>query len=452
MKKTIAIPIIAVFSLIAIVGAIYGISAENKAIDYERYISANYRHAFSELADGISDLDSALQKSLLVTTPSLAGTVCTEVYGKAQTAGMALGVLPLSSTQLEKTAGFINRVGDYSFALLQKASAGQSFTEEERANLRSLSETATLLSQNLKAMQNDIGSGLITLGEYEGKMKKLDDSEGEIVPQTLGDSMGKAEEEFPEMPTLIYDGPFSEHLRCQKPIFVEGMEEMDASTGRQAAAKFLGIRPESVFPSGELRGDIPSLCYGAQLDKSEVSICLTRQGGVVYQFISSRVPTQSTLSVEDGMKAAKRFLEMHGYKDMKESYYLISDNVMTVNFAYVQDGVVCYPDLIKVGIAMNDGSLISFEAHGYVCAHKQRELPPAAISPEQARAKVPQDINILDTKLVLIPDSGKNEVLCHEFQCEDAKGQQYIVYVNALTGEQEQILIILQDENGTLTI
>ena len=75
-----------------------------------------------------------------------------------------------------------------------------------------------------------------------------------------------------------------------------------------------------------------------------------------------------------------------------------------------------------------------------------------AISEEAARAKVPSDVNVLSIAQTIIPSAGKNELLCYEFECEDANAQKYLIYVNALTGEQEKIFILLQDENGSLTL
>lgn len=452
MKKRNAITIIALLVVITAASIAFGVASKQRADLDERYISANYRHAFAEVVSGISDMDTALQKSLLVTTPSMAGAVCTEVYGKAMTAQMALGIMPYSATDLEKTSGFVGRVGDYAYALSRKAAKGESFTQEERDNLRSLSETATLLAQNLNAMQNELGSGLISIEQYAATIQNYDKSEGEILPQTLGDSLNLVEQEFPEVPTLIYDGPFSEHLEGTKPLMLEGLAEIDENAGRQSVSKFLGIRAEQIHPTGELQADIVSFCYETEIDNNTVRATVSKQGGVVYQIIGSRAVNQSILSAKEALDAAKLFLERKGYASMHESYYMISNNVLTANFAYVQNGVVCYPDLIKVGIAMDNGSLQSFEAIGYLKCHTQREILMPAISEEAARAKVPSDVNVLSIAQTIIPSAGKNELLCYEFECEDANAQKYLIYVNALTGEQEKIFILLQDENGSLTL
>ena len=452
MKKKTAVTIITLLTVIAAISTAFGVTSKQKSDLNELYISANYRHAFAELVSSVSDMDSALQKSLLVTSPCMAGAVCTEVYGKAETAKMALGILPFYSNQLEKTAGFIGKVGDYAFALSRKAARGESFSQEDKDNLRALSETAALLAQNFNSMQSEMGSGLLSLDQYAQTIENFDKSEGEIVPQTLGDGMGTIEQEFPEIPTLIYDGPFSEHLEGVKPLMLEGLSELDSSGGRQAAAKFLGVRAEQVYPTGELNADIPSLCYETKINDNAMSLLVSKQGGIVYEIIGSRAVEQANLSAKEALDAAKKFLERKGYTNMHESYYIINNNVLTANFAYNDNGVVCYPDLIKVGIALDNGSLQSFEATGYLKSHKQREIPQAAVSAESAKSKVPTDINIIGVETTIIPSAGESEILCHEFECEDANGQRFIIYVNAATGEQEKIFILLQDENGTLTI
>lgn len=452
MKKSRAVTIITLLSIIA-AGAVTNAIMSRMALERdETYIAANYRHALSEFVSSVSDMDDALQKSLIVTSPSMAGAVCTEVYGKAQTAKMSMGVLPFSASSLEKTSGFIGRVGDYAYALSRKAAKGESFSQEEKDNLHALSDTASLLSTNLESMQNDMGSGLVGIDEYAKTAENFDKSESEILPQTVGDTMSTVEQEFPEIPSLIYDGPFSEQLEGQKPLMLEGMKEIDSSAGRRAASKFMGVRVEQIYLSGEMGGDIPEFCFDSKINNETMSINVSKQGGIVSQVIGSRPVERTKLKTEDALSAAKKFLERKGYTNMHESYYMINNNVLTANFAYVENSVLCYPDLIKVGVALDNGNIESFEATGYLKNHHKRDIPAVQVPLESAKTKVPKDIRILKGQKTIIPSAGKNELFCYEFECEDTNGQRYLIYVNALTGEQEKIFIMLQDENGTLTV
>jgi germination protein YpeB len=137
---------------------------------------------------------------------------------------------------------------------------------------------------------------------------------------------------------------------------------------------------------------------------------------------------------------------------MVKSYEIIDGNRLVVNFAYTADSVICYPDLIKVYVALDNGKIVGFEAQGYVMNHIKRDIPAVEISETDARSKVSPHLTVLSHQLAIIPTTGKNEVFCHEFKCENGDGSHYIVYVNAVTGAEEKILILLEDENGTLTV
>ncbi len=152
------------------------------------------------------------------------------------------------------------------------------------------------------------------------------------------------------------------------------------------------------------------------------------------------------------MEKAKAFLTAHGVDDMAESYFIDQGNRLTINFAARQDDVICYPDLIKVEVAMDNGEIVGYEAAGYLMNHTQRSSLQPWVAAGDAQEQVSGELSVLSRQLALIPTEGENEVLCWEFKCENGDGKHYIVYINAKTGEEQQILILLEDENGTLTL
>ena len=58
-------------------------------------------------------------------------------------------------------------------------------------------------------------------------------------------------------------------------------------------------------------------------------------------------------------------------------------------------------------------------------------------------------LKIRKTELTLIPTDAGGEVRCYEFLCETEDGQEILIYINAVTGE-ERILILLKSDGGTL--
>lgn len=450
MKKKTAIIIISYLSCAVVALGVIAYSTWNRAKLYQNSTAMNYQHAFSELGTALSEIDTALQKSVYARGPAMESAVCAEIFGKAMTAQMALGVLPFSTQELEQTAGFISKVGDYAFCMT-RAAAGSGLTDEQRESLKGLSGTASLLADNIRQLQTDISDGRLTMDELEQSEQRMDQMEGEALPN-LSDSMKQIESEFPETPSLIYDGPFSEHLTYSSQKMLDGRDTIGQEEGREKAAEFLGASVSRIYPAGSCEGKMPAWYYSARVQGNEFSIAVSKTGGEIISFIGSREPAEGDVSIEEAVKTAREFLERRGFSNMKESYYIRQGNILTVNFAYEQNGVLCYPDLVKVGVAMDSGGVCLYEARGYLNAHCERQLPEVAVSVDDARQLVSEELEILSEGLTVIPTDGGVELLCHEFKCKTQDDRHYIIYVNAVSGHQEKVLILIEDENGALTL
>lgn len=130
---------------------------------------------------------------------------------------------------------------------------------------------------------------------------------------------------------------------------------------------------------------------------------------------------------------------------------MLANGELTVNFAYTQDGVTMYPDLIKVSVSMRDGAICGYEAFGYMMAHREDRATQTAISMEEAEKSVSKRLTVTDRGVAVIPTDGKNEVLCYEFVTETPDERHILVYVNAQTGVEEMLQILIETEQGTLT-
>ena len=133
---------------------------------------------------------------------------------------------------------------------------------------------------------------------------------------------------------------------------------------------------------------------------------------------------------------------------MKETYYLKQDGIVTINYAYEQDGITVYPDLIKLKIALDNGEIMGIETTGYLNNHEKRDIK--TISKEEAKKNLNKDLKIESEKLAIIPTEWKSEVLCWEFKGK-VDDTDFLVYINSETGKEEDILVIVDTPNGTLT-
>ena len=124
---------------------------------------------------------------------------------------------------------------------------------------------------------------------------------------------------------------------------------------------------------------------------------------------------------------------------------------MTINYAYVQDNAVIYPDLIKLKIALDNGEVLGMETTGYLNSHFERDLPNIKVSKEEAKENLNKNLKIMSEGLAVIPTEFKTEIFCWEFK-GNVEGKDFLVYINVETGKEEDVLVIRDTPNGTLTM
>ncbi len=450
MRKRTTVRIVTFLSAALIVAGVFAIRNTRKADALELYARASTERAFDGLVTSMAELSNALEKSQYLSDPALESALCTQIFGRAMTAQMAMEALPYASQELEQTAGFVAKVGDYAGALARTVGKTGGYSERELKNLKSLAETASVMKLNLQDMQSRITAGELSLEDVYRQTTHSEGGEGQV--PLAGTAFQTIEQEFPELPTLIYDGPFSESMSSKKPLYLEGKAQVSQEQALAAAAKFLDTETAVMRASGECGGDVPCWTCTGHVNGTEYTVQVTKQGGEIWSVIGGRDVGRQSYSISQGLDRAEDLVKSWGIGELEESYHTVSDGVLLVNFHHNENGVRCYPDLIKVGVALDNGTLMSYDAQGYICAHTDRKLPTAKISREDAQAALSDSLRVQEHSLALIPSAGGQERLCHEFLCQTAAGERYIMYVNALTGDEEKILILLEDETGTLTV
>ena len=211
------------------------------------------------------------------------------------------------------------------------------------------------------------------------------------------------------------------------------------------------LNPDAALKlDGSISDDIMAL--RKNLTGGDYTVSVSRKGGYVVRALSQRAPVRSAITVDAALEKAAEFLAAHGCRGMKESYHILKDHVLTVTYCAEQNGVMCYPDMVKLAVAMDTGEMLRFDAEAYLTSHAERDLPEPAVSEEDARAMAGEGLTVQSEKLAVIPTSGAEEIYCRELICETEDGRHYLLYVNAMTGAQEKILILLEDESGTLAL
>ena len=436
--------IVVLFSIIIILG----LYTYKKQMEYRQASENAYNAAFYELVDYVQNVEVYLAKSLISNSPESGADSLTNVWREANLAMAYLAQLPISSNELENTSKFLNQVSEYSYSLSRKNINDEELTDDDMNNLKELHQYSVELENTLNQLSVDINDGRISWGELtdEGTV-----AFAQQVSNISQDSFGNMEQTFHEYSGLIYDGAFSEHITRAEKVGLTG-DNIDEETAKNKATElFNNENIKEVTSYGKSEGDINSYNFGITFnDDSTATVSISEKGGHVIYMDRNREITAEVISQEEADAKAKQYLEEKGFNNMEETYYLKQSGIVTINYAYVQDDVIMYADLIKVKVALDNGEILGIETTGYLNSHQERNLAEPKVTVEEAKESLNDELTIESQRLAMIPTEWKTEVLCWEFE-GNYEGLDFIVYVNCETGKEEDVLIITNTPNGTLT-
>ena len=431
--RTMAFSIASIAALSVFAGMEY-----SKRVSAARSLEYSYMRAVEDLSLNLDNIRNNLEKGMYTNSVTMLSNLSNKLTSDAATAKSALSQLPIAELDLEQTYRFLSQVGNYSKSLAEKCAAGGTLTDEEKANITALYNYAVNLSGSMWQVEEKIRDGDIIFGA----VNSLDANEA----VTVTDGFKDFENLDNNYPTLIYDGPFSDHILEKSPLMLRGEKEISEEEALRRATKLTGA--DNLVRAGDESGKMPSYVF----ENDNFTIAVTKAGGFYSYMLAGRQIGEKKITATEATEIAEEYLERLGIMNAEDTYYEIQGGVCVINFAAVQDDVIMYTDLIKIGVALDNGEVLSFDLRGYITNHTIRDLPTPHISEEKALSLVSKSLRPIDVELCVIPSDGLSEILCYEVQCVGESGQNVLVYINAVTGAEEQILLLKISGNGMLTI
>jgi germination protein YpeB len=419
-------------------------------------LNNNYYRIFYELTENVQHLTVLLSKILVAEAPNQDRLIFMEIWQRANAAQINLTQLPLPDTMMIRTSKFFTQVGDYAYSFF-KADTPVVKTKEKWETLNRLYKKADSLNTELADLEKQLTQGKLYLSELEEGASGVIRREK---PRLARASFKDIEKHMEDLPVLIYDGPFSEHLEKRKPRAISGAR-ITASRAQSIALTFMEQQSSNGKYQVEKvnldRGKIPA--YRVELvsrpflpKEDRITLAVSQQGGRVLWLTRARKISQPQISLAKAREIARRYLEVRGYKDMVPVYFEVIGGMVIFNFAVTQDKVVLYPDQVKVTVALDTGEVTGFDAHAFFMTHYKRKLLPPCLTVAQARKKLSSRLQVRSKgRLVVIPTGPEQEKLAYEFQGQLGKDT-FLIYINALNGQEEKILRVVRNKEGILTL
>lgn len=392
-----------------------------------------YRATLYEMLSVSEDMDNNLSKLRVSSGSNEQRKLLTNVLVDSALLESALERIPVDAATGTDISAFVNKTNAYARTLLGKLAAGHKLTETERNTVVYLYNVNDKLCRELNELVLNVEQG-----ELRAFLKGAEGS----VSQKFGE-MGQTSKESPEE---IVDAPFSGEGNVQENRLSK-LEEVSSARAEELLRGYLqGYHLSEVTYTGETAGRDMS-CYNfVMTDENGVELFaqITKNGGKLAFFDLYEACEQKNFTVEGCDSLAREFLKSIGIENVEAVW--LSDAGMVADITYVSydGGVLGYPDMIRVRVCESKGRVIGMDAKGYLLNYTERDLS-AGLSEAEVRAMI-SGVETEGGRLALIPVDGE-EVLAYEYLCSYGEDE-YVIYLNAQTGEEEEVFIVRNGLQG----
>lgn len=408
---------------------LFGISQYYLNQTYRMQLEAGYQRAFRELAIHVAGLETELSKLLVSSSPKLQLESAANILRLVYASQANLGQLPINSLNLTRTE---NLLAEIQAAAVNAAQSG--FKLEDKL---------TNLYQQVQYLNGELQTQL-ALGERRTSWVDW----RRYVQTSISRAAVEPDERYPLMQALVMiedgmerfvDSNFPSELgRLQGPLPTgDPIAEAEAKAAAEAFLPEAEIKREAAV-TNQTEGPLPTFTVTmTATDQSPVIIEVSKLGGHVLWMTNPRIVESNRLGKDEMVEKAEAFLNERGFPKLELIETDLRLNRLMCSYALLEDGVVIYPQHLKVQVAADNGEIVGFQGSAYHSFKNTRDLIPKLTAAE-AQQFIKESAEIISQRLAVILDSNFNEVLTYEFRVNHGSDQ-FLIYINAADGAEVKI-------------
>lgn len=397
-----------------------------------------YQRAFHDLSFHMDRLHEELGNSLAVSSASRfhrKGLV--NLWRITSQAQSEVNQLPLTLMPFHETESLLANIASFSYRVAMRDLIAEPLTGREMTVLKSLYRQSEEIAGDLQKVQDSVINNHLQWMDVETLLASgRENFDNDIIDGFQ--LMNKHVTEYGE----IDWGPTSADSRRKLSASSLSGPEMTGEQIKRKAAEFLGIPDASSLRVVENGGDTGFATYSvsvaAEDGEEPLQMEYTKKGGQLVYFLAATNVKEKKIGIDEAVRSADVFLEKHGYRNMKAVSYDEYNNVASIMFARMANGVTIYPDKLAVKVKLDRGGIAGLSAADMIRASETRTVPEPKLTEQEAGALLNPDFRIEDVSLAVIRNDMDEEVLCYEF-LGGINGGNYRIYFNAETGFEEKI-------------
>ncbi|WP_251861580.1 germination protein YpeB [Clostridium sp. Marseille-Q2269] len=444
-----------VVTLIVVFSSTFAILMTLERNDYRNYLQGEYSKNLHELITSVQNIRVNLSKAPIIGSRDQEIITFEEIFKHASVANDKLHSLPIDQNTITDTSNFLSQVGDFSNNLAKSIVKNNNLSQKDYNNIERLKKESFQLENQLNNVVMNVNEGNVKWGDIRKKVSGVLAKED---TSSVKGQFGNIQKQVMQYPALIYDGPFSDNNLEITPK-INNKKKINENKAKEIAQNIIGKDKIQAIRLDTNQGKTDISTYrfiadikGREGKNNNITCEISKHGGSLVYLIDSRAIGQPKIDMKKAINIGNKYLKNLKIFNMIPTYTLNYDNTALISYVYKQDGVIVYPDQIKLKVALDNGDIVGVESEKYVISHHSRTIVKnVKISENEARKRVGKNLDISNIRLSIVPTDTNEEVLCYEIS-GTYKNDKFKIYINANTGYEERILQILDTPNGELTI
>jgi len=403
----------------------------------------NYQRAFHDLSYRVDQLHDKIGATLAMNTRQSLSPALADVWRITSEAQSDVGQLPLALMPFNKTEEFLAGISDFSYRAAVRDLEKDPLTEKEYETLKSMYTKAADIQKELRSVQNLVLDNNLRWMDVELALA----SGQKQADNTIIDGLKTVEENVKSYSEADF-GATQTSMKTENGFEKLEGKEISKKEAKEVAKKFVENKVTDIKVTENGEGSDFGF-YSVSMDdkeqKVDVNMDITKKGGYPIYLVQNREIKNKEISLNQATDHATEFLKKHGFEDLDLFESAQYDNIGVFTFVSILDGVRVYPDAIRMKVALDNGEVIGFPARDYLAAHKQREIPNAKISKDEAAKKLNPSLDVQEDRLAIIVNEFGEEVLCYEF-LGTIENDTYRIFINADNNTEEKVEMLKNPE------
>ncbi len=397
-----------------------------------------YQRAFHDLSYHMDQLHEELGNTLAVSSASnfhRKGLI--NMWRLTSQAQSEVNQLPLTLMPFHETEELLANISKFSYKTAMRDLTKQPLSPAEMKILTTLYDQSKEIKNDLRKVQESVLNDHLQWMDVEMLLA----SGAENYDNDIIDGFQLMNKRVTENGDIDW-GPTMTAMNRRMSMQSDSGPTITAEDAKRKAADFLGLKDVSGMKAVENGADTDFATYSVSVPtpnrQTSRQLEFTKVGGKLVYFLTERTVKEKIVDIPGAVQAGTAFLKEHGYDGMRAVSYDEYNNVASIMFARVVNGVTVYPEKVTVKVALDDAEVAGLSAGELLFHPTTEKIAEPGMSEAEARKQLNPNFKVKDASLAIIRNDLDEEVLCYEF-LGSINGGDYRIYFNADNGFEEKI-------------